>query len=188
LEGVILTNRKATRGNPSDFYPTPHNVTIALLQYLQLPLDTIIWEPACGEGHMVKAMQENGYSVIATEKYPRGYGITGRDFLTADLVPCDWIITNPPFSLAEEFIKKCAIHQQPFALLLKSQYWHSQKRYNLFQQYRPSAVLPLTWRPDFLFGAKSGSPTMEVIWTVWDSSIPQQTVYSPLKKPDFIKE
>ena len=35
------------------------------------------------------------------------------------------------------------------ALLLKSQYWHSQKRVALFEKYPPAYVMALTWRPDF---------------------------------------
>lgn len=37
----------------------------------------------------------------------------------------DWIITNPPFSLAEAFIRRAAELGKPFAFLLKSQYWNA---------------------------------------------------------------
>lgn len=171
-------------GNPSgkrsetDFYPTPSEVTTALLRVLDLPKNTVIWEPACGEMDMVSAMQSAGYSVVATDI------VYGQDFLTEPLPECDWIITNPPFSVSEKFIERCAEHGKPFALLLKSQYWHSQRRYGLFQKIRPVYVMPLTWRPDFLFKkpGKRSAPLMDVQWCVWVPPYNQNTVFVPLAR------
>lgn len=182
LTGQILTNASATDRNSTDFYPTPPAVTIALIEFLGLKGKTI-WEPACGAGHMADAILETGNNVIATELNYQGYGTPDVDFLKAPLVECDWIITNPPFKYAEQFIDRCIEHKKPFAMLLKSQYWHSAKRYKLFQKHIPSFVLPLTWRPDFHFGSKGGSPTMECIWTVWDAKPATNTTYMPLVKP-----
>ncbi|KJJ65474.1 hypothetical protein [Clostridium sp. FS41] len=162
----------------SDYYPTPPEVTQALLDFLNLPIDTVIWEPACGKGHMVDVMEENGYKVIGTDI------ITGTDYLSAEYRKCDWIITNPPFSQSQEFIERSIGYGVSFAFLLKSQYWHVKKRYDLFWGYRPQFVLPLTWRPDFLFGKRgSGSPLMDVMWVVWGKANAESTVYVPLKKP-----
>jgi hypothetical protein len=51
-------------------------------------------------------------------------------------------------------------------MLLKSQYWHAAKRHQLFNTHTPAYILPLTWRPDFMFGERGGAPTMDVLWTV----------------------
>lgn len=171
-------------GNPTkkrsetDFYPTPSEVTETLLRFLDLPKTTVIWEPACGEMDMVSTMQSAGYSVIATDL---SYG---QDFLTCPVQECDWIITNPPFSVSDKFIERCAEHGKPFALLLKSQYWHARKRYDLFQKITPSIVCPLTWRPDFLFKKheKRSAPLMDVMWCVWEPPYNQRTVFYPLSK------
>lgn len=98
----------------SDFYPTPPEATVALMDFLDLPKGTKIWEPACGQGHMVKVMEQMGYAVIGTDIQ------FGDDFLKALLMDCEWIITNPPFSQSEQFIARCIEHGLPFALLLKS--------------------------------------------------------------------
>lgn len=190
MEGNLLTNRSAEDRSGTDFYPTPANVTVALLNYLNLPANTAIWEPACGEGHMSEVFKGRGFDVCSSDLHDRGYGMVGVDFLNTqrvDMKRSEWIITNPPFSLSEQFIRKSIYHGLPFALLLKSQYWHSSKRRKIFEEYRPEAVLPLTWRPDFLFGKKSGSPTMECIWTVWGTEPAKQTLYIPLVRP-FIGE
>lgn len=180
LGSRIAGGNTAYKRNASDYYPTPPEVTRALLDFLGLPKDTVIWEPACGEGHMVNEMERLGYSVYGTDI------VQGVDFLTTDLSvnAYDWIITNPPFSKAEEFIRRSWETQKPFALLLKSQFWHAKRRLRLFQECRPQCICPLTWRPDFLFGQRgSGSPLMDVIWCIWLPGTRGVTVYYPLEKP-----
>lgn len=183
MEGNILTNRTAFDRSKTEFYPTPKEVTIALLNYLNIPKNKIIWEPACGEGHMSEVIKNMGYEVVSTDLNDRGYGVTGVDYISNELYECDWIITNPPFKSSVEFIEQSIKHHKPFALLLKSQYWHSKSRIELFNNFKPEAVLPLTWRPDFLFGAKNSSPTMECLWTVWGTKSAEYTTYQLLKKP-----
>ena len=101
----------------------------------------------------------------------------------------DLAVVDPPFSLADEFIRHAAEIGKPFAMLLKAQYWHAAKRAQLFREIQPSYVLPLTWRPDFLFkernGKKGASPLMDVMWCVWLTPQRQgeQTSYQPLEKP-----
>ena len=174
----IVGGNTAWKRQASDFYPTPPEATQALLDFLKIPVGTVIWEPAVGEGHMAKVMEKNGLRVIGTDIQ------TGTDFLQADFPHgVNWIITNPPFSLAEEFIRTASKHGVPFAMLLKSQYWHAARRVALFSQVTPSYVLPLTWRPDFMFGTRgSGSPLMDVIWCVW-LPCERKTEYIPLSKP-----
>lgn len=112
-----------------DFYPTPPDCTEALLDYLSVrpkPLGKA-WECAAGDGHISRVLRRYGYEVVESDIQ------TGTDFLTADLPQgAEWIITNPPFNLAEAFIKHALSFEIPCAFLLKSQFWHSKKRYPLF--------------------------------------------------------
>ena len=42
------------------------------------------------------------------------------------------------------------------------------KRLPLFRQHPPRYILPLSWRPDFLFKERgNGAPLMDVMWCVW---------------------
>lgn len=182
MKAAILTGASALDRNSTDFYPTPANVTCALADYLNLSGKTV-WEPACGAGHMAEALKACGATVIATELHGQGYGEQGVDFLNAPLPACEWIVTNPPFKLAEQFIRRCIAHGVPFAMLLKSQYWHSARRMELFMAHQPAAILPLTLRPDFHFGTKGGSPTMECAWTIWNAEPALRTEYLPLARP-----
>lgn len=165
-----------------DYYPTPKEVTVALIAFLDLPASRVIWEPACGDGAMTTVFKYFGYSVIETDI------IHGNDYLSEPSRKCDAIITNPPFYLSEQFIRKAITEAPIVAMLLKSQYWHAAKRYDLFKAHPPSYVCPLTWRPDFLEhtrmpGDKKGAPTMEVAWSIWKRGSKHETIYHPLIKP-----
>jgi hypothetical protein len=77
------------------------------------PSNSVIWEPAAGEGYMARALESYGWRVIGTSIE------TGQDFF--DYVPdepWDVIITNPPYSLKPEWIERCFILGRPWALLL----------------------------------------------------------------------
>ena len=186
MTGAILTNRSAKDRNSVDFYETPEQVTVALADFLEascgLTNAATIWEPACGKGKLANVFRaRGGYSVVCTDLNDFGYGENGVDFLSAER-DCDWIITNPPFSKATEFIEHALELNKKCAFLLKSQFFHAKSRINLFENNPPSYILPLTWRPDFLYGQKSGSPTMEVMWVVWDGT--HNCTYRPLRKPE----
>lgn len=161
-----------------DYYPTPKECTIALMEFLKLS-QQVIWEPACGDGHISMVLEKYGHTVVSTDIRNTGYGEGGVDYLTSNNKTCDAIITNPPFSLADKFIKKAINSVDTVALLLKAHYWNAKSRYELFNSRSPAYVLPLTWRPKF---HGIGSPTMDFMWTVWLSGS-NKCHYMPLLKP-----
>jgi hypothetical protein len=169
LMGPILSNRSARDRSPVDLYETPDDVLDALVPHLAIPRREVVWECAAGPGRLARRLRDHGYLV-------------GTDFLSARM-DCAWIITNPPFSLAEAFIRHAIFLRRPFAFLLKSQFWHAARRRALFELHRPAEILALSWRPDFLFGAKGGAPTMECVWTVWDSTPARETLFDVLPRP-----
>jgi hypothetical protein len=89
-----------------DYYPTHPKLTQLLLE--RENFTGRIWEPACGGGHMSEELIRGGYDVLSTEKYDRGYGIRGVDFLNDTQLKqygkIDNIITNPPFKTFTEFV------------------------------------------------------------------------------------
>lgn len=62
-------------------------------------------EPACNRGFMSHTLEETFVKVISHDVFPYGYG-TIADFnkLPMEANSVDWVITNPPFRLAEDFI------------------------------------------------------------------------------------
>ena len=189
MSAVALANGgDRSKRRELDFYPTPPDATHALMRFLAakgaIKKDSLVWEPACGNGAMSNVIAEYVSDVYSTDIRQTGFGHGGLDFLGASF-DCEAVITNPPFALSEQFIVHALTQAPVVAMLLKSQYWHAQRRIELFHQHQPAFVLPLTWRPDFLYdqrenGAK-GAPTMEVCWTVWVDG-DTETKYHLLRK------
>lgn len=105
----------------SDFYETPYSITQQFLDVEHFDKQAITFEPACGDGAISRVLADNGFSTCVS------FDIE-RDFLTIDEY-CDQIITNPPFSIAFDFIikaKQVAGHK--FAMLLPLSYLHGKRR------------------------------------------------------------
>lgn len=83
----------------NDYYATEPRATELLLE--NESFNKIIWECACGEGHIAKVLENNGYKVIATDLIYRGYGDpVSLDFLKETLEDFNGdIITNPPYKV-----------------------------------------------------------------------------------------
>ena len=100
-----------------DFYPTPAWATYALIENERFSGD--IWECACGDGAMSAVLSEMGNPVESSDRYDRGFGEIGHDFLTTRRRRAN-IVTNPPFHSAEGFVASALdAAEHKFALLLR---------------------------------------------------------------------
>lgn len=178
--------------NDMDFYETPKEATIALLNEIKSELtypdlrQTRVLEPCCGEGAIALVLKEYGYFVEAHDIRFTEYAGRGIDYFSESF-KADAIITNPPFSLAEEFILKALDEAPLVAMLFKATFWHTKKRLKLYYRTQPSMILPLTWRPN-MSPERGKSPTMDFLWTVWIRGNRNGCTYKPLNKPTTIKE
>lgn len=174
--GFKPTNKRFADLDGPDFFPTPGWATMALLDNETFVGE--IWEPACGNGAMAEVLKSQGYSVIASDLYDRGYGMTGIDFLTSDMSSAN-IITNPPYNSAENFIKSgMSRFQGKFALLLRLAFLEGSNRYKtIFSRNPPSRVWVFSERITFYpeGAVRAGSGTTAYAWFVWDKSSAGQT-------------
>ena len=189
--GVAMTGAGKNERHEHDFYPTEPAATVALLEnhpYFSKPeaMSAMIHEPACGDGAISKVLVERNLGVYSTDLIDRGYGLSGIDFLING-TDHPVIITNPPFYLAEEFIRKaleCGCDH--VFMLLKSTFFHARKRQGLFEDTCLRSVLPLTFRLDW---TGQGQPTMECSWYHWHKGYMGLPVYGPLlHKPKGMAE
>jgi hypothetical protein len=173
VAGVGLAS-KAERG--FEFYRTPIEATRALIAIEGDRIPNRVWEPACGDGAISDALLASKRDVFSSDIVDRGYFSAQQDFLTAEdygLVPHTAIVTNPPFSLGQEFVDKAfsfpSIHY--CALLLRLAFLESQKRKAWFQANPPARVhvssrrLPMMHRQGWE-GNKSTS-AVPYAWFVW---------------------
>ena len=134
---------RAIHPDQRDYYPTPLWVARAFAE-VYLPRGARVWEPACGCGAMARALTDCGASVIASDIEKRGFG-DQANFLTAQSTPAriGWIITNPPFVLADEFcqhalrLREKAAPDISIAMLCRLQFVESKGRYALFTNNKP---------------------------------------------------
>ena len=173
---IMIGGAGAHDRHPSDFYETPPEATIALTEQLDLPKGTRVWEPACGDGAIVRPLRDMEFDVWPSDIRPEADGFI-LDFLDGLNVETDWIITNPPFNLSEEFIRRSWGIGVPFAFLLKATFWNTKAHGKLFQDCPPTGIYPLTWRPA-MAPDRGKSPTMDFMWCSWR----HKTEFQPLMK------
>lgn len=109
----------AGKSLPFDRCQTPAYALDPLMPYI--PRDWVLWEPAAGEGNIVKALREQGYTVIGSDLLTEGIGEGvegGRNFFNWQPPHFDAIVTNPPYSVKFDFYRRCYQLGKPFALLL----------------------------------------------------------------------
>lgn len=118
------------QGNPNDFQ-TPPEALNPLIPYIDP--NWLIWECSSGKGNLVKGFHDRGVKVIGTDiLYGEEY-----DFLkyTPTSFSYDAIITNPPFSLKQQFLERAYDIGKPFAFLLPLTTFETGKRQELFKKY-----------------------------------------------------
>jgi hypothetical protein len=183
VASAIIGAQQTHARKAADFYPTPADATWVLLEWLDLPRGTTVKEPACGDGAMSRVLEAAGLRVDSSDLRPDcGFGRGGVDFLQSPGAAAQWIITNPPFHVAADFIDQALRLTPNVAMLLKSQFWHARSRIELFERHTPAAILPLTWRPAFLEAERGRSPLMDVMWVVWKQG-EHRALYRPLRRP-----
>ena len=165
-----------------DFYATdPKALEIFLAKCKEdnLLINTNIWEPACGQGHLAKVLEKWGHNVTATDLIDRGYGLGGKDFVNdTTLILSDKydgdILTNPPFNLAEKFVERSMgflKEGNKLFLFLKIQFLEGQKRKELFKKHPLKYVYCYSARQlcsrDGNF-EKYTATTLFFAWYVWE--------------------
>ncbi len=154
-----------------DFYPTPAWATYALVENERFEGD--IWECACGDGSMARALDRTGMRVIGSDLFDRGFGETGHDFLASKRRAAN-IVTNPPFHSAEGFVAQCLeLAEARFALFLRLAFLEGANRTRtIFHKHPPARVWVFSERITFYpKGAKIvGSGTTAYAWFVWDKA------------------
>lgn len=121
-----------------NYFPTPPWAARAGAE-LVLDMDPtarIVWEPACGEGHMAEPLKEYFPQVIASDIHDHGYGQVDDFLLWRENPPeVDWIISNPPFNRAEAFIRLgLSRARRGVAMLLRVAFLEGIGRYSMLYE------------------------------------------------------
>lgn len=154
-----------------EHFPSPRWCTRALCEHVIDIRGADVWEPACAEGHMAEALKEYARSVLASDVHDYGYGAF-LDFLwPGDAPRADFIVTNPPFRLAEQFITRAlGLADHGVAMLVRTVFLESVGRYErLFTTTPPQIVAQFVERVPMVKGRvdRHASTATSYCWLVW---------------------
>ncbi len=174
---TAVMQRRVAGTDHLDFYPTPPWATRALCEWIVTSRrhpdlsDLTAWDPACGEHDMVRPLREFFGSVAATDVAPHKGGHEVVDFLWPTEQRADWIITNPPFKLAEQFaVTALARAERGVALLVRTAFLEGVGRLSrLFAPEPPTDIFQFSERVVMHHGhlSKEGSTATAYCWVVW---------------------
>lgn len=122
---------------------------------------------------MAKVLKEYFGDVRYSDAYEYGYGPV-RDFLTYpyETNAADWVITNPPFRLAEEFVLRALrVARHGVAILARTVFLESSGRYKrIFQEQPPSKFAQFVERVPMVKGRldMKASTATGYAWLVWE--------------------
>lgn len=160
MTGKNFSANNTGKRKKSDFYETPYSLTWLLLEHEQIIGDVL--EPACGNEAISRWLECEAYDK------ERDFFKETRKFGT--------VITNPPYSLAQEFILKAKeIAKHKIVFLLPLSYLHGKQRYETIwtdTDFPLAKVYVFTRYP--LLGeplredGKHNTGMMVYAWYIWD--------------------
>ena len=157
---------------------TPPYALDPLYQYLP---HGSFWEPACGKGNICEALLNRdrdgiGTDVLDGEEY---------DYFTYQPDQWDFSVTNPPFSIKYDWLRRSYELGKPFALLVPVKMIGAKKAQDLFKQYGFEWIF-LNRRVNFEMpnkGYSGGGAQFPVFWLTWKFSIGQQVTFAEIEYP-----
>jgi len=169
-------HKRVPTSSKADLCQTPAYALTPLYPYL--PKSWVIWESACGQGHLSRGLQDNGFEVVSTDIQQ------GFDFFAYEPIHFDAIITNPPFSCKLQFLERCYRLAKPFALLLPVEVLGVASIQRLFERYGIE-VLFLSRRIGFATvntPFEKSSAWFPVAWYTWGLGVDKQMTFVTVEK------
>ena len=170
--GKAYANKKTIGKRPKgDFYETPKSLVWVASEIIhsEFSAESPILEPCCGNGAISNELKKMEYKVVENDLH--SHIGTNYDYLDSSF-PEEYVITNPPFSLWDEFVLKAKTHCQKIMFIgrlnyfgtnsrLKNGMWDNLKSVHCFNRYVDYRT---EGRIDGLFNVGA----MATAWFLWD--------------------
>jgi hypothetical protein len=168
--GKAYANKKPKEDRPEgDFYETPRSLVWVAEDKIrsEFPMSERILEPCYGSGAISHELKTFGYSVTESDLFRGGVDYLEHSFSER------YVITNPPFSIWDDFIHKAKRESVKVLAIgrlnylgtnsrLNSGIWDNLKSIYCFNRYIDYRTKP---RTDGLFNVGA----MATAWFLWDS-------------------
>ena len=178
LQDAPLRERKSHlwARDQHDWYVEPRWVSERL--FAVESFEGVIWEPACGIGRIVDSAINARVRCVASDLIDRAAGrfMAPIDFLRCNLPwpDCYGIVSNPPFKIAEAFVKHALeLAPKKVAMLLPANWVQGDKRSRWLETTPLARVYFITPRPSMppgtvvAAGVKPGNGIQDYAWFVW---------------------
>ncbi len=183
--------------HPDDFDPTPAEPTRAFLaaEHDRLIDFGMLWEPAAGDGAMVREIEAAGFPCYKSDLIDRGCGAEIRDYFSyaREECPAKAQVTNPPYNRVNwrdgrgEWIKHGmgTLGLDYMALLLSWNWPGAGGLSKVWAEFPPARVYLMRWKIDF---TGDGSPPMLNAWFVWDRAYQGEPILRMLDRGGDLRQ
>jgi hypothetical protein len=175
MNGKAYANKKKKEDRPKgDFYSTPKSLIWVAEKIIKKEFyPDLIFEPAAGQNEkqpITEELKKMGYIVESNDMFSNGF-----DYLSFNNYKYrnGQIITNPPFSLWDEFVKKAKTHCRKIMFIGRLNYLGTYQRFEAGIFKNLKYIMPFNryvdyqtpYRNDGLFHVGS----MATCWLLWDT-------------------
>ncbi len=176
----------------NDFYPTPPEVTRALLAVEGARIaeagNGSVWEPAAGDGAMVRELEAYGFHCAKSDIIDRGCGADLVDYFAVTVPPARAMVTNPPYKeiSARDGQGRWLTHAfdlglDYIALFLNYDWPAAAGLARILARHPISRVYVARWKVDF---TGKGAPPQRNAWFIWDAAWAGETAMRFLDRAD----
>lgn len=163
----------------NDEFYTPSYAIEPIMKYVK-PGSTI-WCPFDTEDSLfVKNFENAGYNVIYSH-----ISDDGGDFFEMTLPKCDYIISNPPYSLKTEVLQRLFELDTPFAMLVGVVgLFESQKRFEMFRD-NTFECMYLNRRVSYFKNYNDQKPSLNPLFSsvyICHKMLPRQIIFEEIHK------
>lgn len=173
-------------GSGNDEFFTPKYAVKPILEYVKQ--GSKIWCPFDKkESLFVKTLEEKGCEVICTHIE------NGEDFFeisNSEIADwCDYIISNPPYSLKTEVLQALFETEKPFAMLLGVVgIFESQKRFEMFRDNEFEIMYMnrrVAYMKDYESGKTALNPPFSSVY-ITSKMLPEKIIFKEINKKEIL--
>lgn len=163
----------------NDWYPTPSWATQMLINRVELR--GFVLECCSGDGAIANALKTSKPKahLVTTndldQKWDADFHGDATDPAWWEDQNCNWVVTNPPFTVAEKIVPLAVKHAfNGVAMLLRLSYLEPcGGRYGFLAERPPSTLIVL---PRISFTGDGKTDSVTCAWMVWERNAPNQQV------------